>query len=404
MSADHTFGLGLIGCGAFGEFCLNAFRKLPGVRIAAVADVVKDAADRLADTFGVPGHYNPAELICRDDVDLVHIATPPSSHRSLVLRAAEEGKHVLCEKPLAMDTAEADKMLAAVREAGTICPVNFVLRHNAVTSAVKSAIDSGALGQVLSARLTNCASDSFLPPGHWFWDKEASGGIFVEHGVHFFDLYRYWLGPGEVTSANTLTRKGAGQALRQASGQEDRVQCTVVHDLKSEIPDSRSPIDNRQSTPKGLPPRTSAIVSHYHGFDQPRMLDRTDHRLVCELGDLRVEGWIPLTVRVDAVVDDAGAERLAACFPGAEVETVETYSGDAGRLSSRGRERVLTKRIRLDWTPNADKQAVYADSVRALLADQLAYLRDPSHDRVITEANGREAVAMAERAVTLATP
>jgi predicted dehydrogenase len=264
--------------------------------------------------------------------------------------------------------------------------VNFVLRHNAVTDAVKAAIESGALGQVLSARLTNCASDSFLPPGHWFWDKDASGGIFVEHGVHFFDLYRYWLGPGEVVSATTLTR--------EETDQEDRVQCTVVHNLRSEISDPDSSIANRQSS----------IVNHYHGFDQPRMLDRTDHRLVCELGDLRVEGWIPLTVRVDGVVDDAGAERLAACFPGAEVETLETHSGDSGKLSSRGRERNLTKRICLEWTPDTDKQAVYADSVRGVLADQLAYLHDPSHERVITEANGRDAVALAERAVTLASP
>jgi predicted dehydrogenase len=374
MVANRPVGLGLIGCGAFGQFCLNAFASLPEVNVAAVADVRKDAADRLADAFGVPGHYNPVELISRDDVEVVHVATPPSSHRALVLRAAAEGKHVLCEKPLAMSLAEADEMLAAVAEAGTVCAVNFVLRHNAVTDAVKSAIDSGVLGQVLSARVTNCASDSFLPPGHWFWDKSVSGGIFVEHGVHFFDLYRYWLGPGQVIEAHAEVRPGTGQ--------EDRVTCTVAH------------------TPSGN--RPSAIASHYHGFDQTIMLDRADHRLVCELGDIRVAGWIPLTLTVDAVLDDDASDRLAARCPWDSLDVLERYPPQRRSFRSRGRQRTLTQRLRLRYTPDADKQAVYADSVRALLADQLAYIRDPSHRRVITEANGRDSLALAEAAVRLA--
>jgi len=371
MTNGTPLGIGLIGCGGFGEFCLDAFSAMDDVRVAAVADVYTPAADRLGAKFGVPAFGDPAELIARDDVGLVHIATPPASHHELALAAIRAGKHVLCEKPLATSVADADEIVAAAAAAGVICPVNFVLRYNAVTEAVKAVIDSAALGRVLSARLTNCASDSKLPAEHWFWDKAVSGGIFIEHAVHFFDLYAYWFGPGEVTAAHAEHRGGAAREI------EDRVACTVRHE-------------------------SGTLSSQYHGFDQAAPMDRQDHRLVCELGDVFVEGWIPLALRIDALVDDETQARLEACCGGAAVEVVATYEGDAARMQARGVERHVTRRIRLSYEPAADKQSVYADSVRALLADQLAGARDAAHARVVTEANGRAAVALAEAAARLA--
>lgn len=372
MNRDKSLGLGLIGCGGFGRFCLKAFShsQMPDVRIAATCDVIRDAAVAAADPYGASVYDDPGELATSNEVDIVHIATPPSTHHPLAMSVLSAGKHVLCEKPLAMNTLQADEMLTAAGEANAICPANFVLRYNQVTDATKRVIDSGVLGKVLSARLTNCASDSGLDRGHWFWDRDLSGGIFVEHGVHFFDLYRHWLGAGEVIWAHTERREGAGQ--------EDRVTCTVRHD-------------------------SGATASHYHGFDQVLPMDRTDHRIVCELGDIRVDGWIPLSLVVDAIVDDAGAEKLAACCDGSEIEVIETYGpADAARLVGRGRQRQATKRIRLTYFPRPDKQGVFADSVRALLADQIAYIRDRAHARRITEANGRDSLALAQAAVTLA--
>jgi len=227
-------------------------------------------------------------------------------------------------------------------------------------------IDSGVLGRPLAARLTNCAFDTLMPPEHWFWNKAVSGGIFIEHGVHFFDLYAYWLGPGRVIDAHAERREG--------SGIEDRVTCTVRHD-------------------------SGAIVSHYHGFDQIQPMDRADHRLVCELGDLRVAGWIPLTLTVDAAVDEQGADKLLAACPGCAAETVATWQ--TGPILGRGVPRAVTKRLRLTCSPNNDKQAVYAGSIRALLADQIAFIRDRRHRRRVTEADGLTALATAEEAAGL---
>ena len=214
-----------------------------------------------------------------------------------------------------------------------------------------------------------CASASRLDPGHWFWDKRTSGGIFIEHGVHFFDLYKYWLGDGRVISAHAEIRAGTRQ--------EDRVTCEVRHE-------------------------NGAIASHYHGFDQVAPMDRTDHRLVCELGDIRVDGWIPLRVVVAAALDAAGLERLLDCLPGASVRVVEEFGPDAGLTRGRGKDRKLEKRVRLEFAPHPDKQAVYAQSVRALLADQIAFLRDRSHPRRVTERSGLDSLCLAEAAADLA--
>ncbi|MGB2823346.1 MAG: Gfo/Idh/MocA family oxidoreductase, partial [Phycisphaerae bacterium] len=110
MPDEKPLGLGLIGCGGFGEFCLDAFRAMEQVRIAAVADVYKQAAERLGAKFGVPAHGDPAGLIRQEGVEIVHVATPPGSHHELVMAAIAAGKHVLCEKPLATRLGDADEM------------------------------------------------------------------------------------------------------------------------------------------------------------------------------------------------------------------------------------------------------------------------------------------------------
>jgi hypothetical protein len=148
--------------------------------------------------------------------------------------------------------------------------------------------------------------------------------------------------------------------------------------------------------------QSGAPVSHYHGFDQLAPMDRTDHRLVCELGDIRVKGWIPLKLTVDAALNEASLEKLQGLCPGAEVDILERFEASGGPIPSRGKPRDVTMRARLDWVPEADKTVAYSAGVRDLLADQVAYLRDRGHPRVIDERNGLEAVVLAEKAARLA--
>lgn len=374
MNKPEPIGLGLIGCGSFGQFCLETFSRLREVRIVAVADASEELASAAGRRFGVPSFTDSQSLLKIAGISLVHIATPPATHRELVMAALAAGKNVLCEKPLATQVPDGVGMLAAAREAGKILPVNFVLRYNVVTDAVRAVLRSGALGEVLAAWLTNCATDSNLAANHWFWDPAASGGIFVEHGVHFFDLYRHWLGDGELVDARAWLRPGTAQ--------QDRVECIVRHG--------------------------QTLVHHYHGFDQVAPMDRTEHRILCELGDIRVQGWIPLTMTVDAALDAEGLEALkATCFKDANQsmagpafsfdcdEAVPAWQADC---SGRGKPRRLVRRLRMNFTPEPDKSAVYRQSTAALLADQIAFIRDRQHVRRVTESDGLAALELAAKA------
>ena len=115
-----------------------------------------------------------------------------------------------------------------------------------------------------------------------------------------------------------------------------------------------------------------------------------------------MDGWIPLSLSVDAAVDDAGQERLAELCPNAAMEATDEYIGERGRTTGRGKERTVTRRVRLSFCPQPDKQRAYADSVSGLMADQVAFIGDPSHIRRVTEQNGRASVALAEAAAILA--
>ena len=369
MSDEQPLGFGLIGCGAFGLFCLKAFAEKDLVRPVAAARARRPKARQVCEALGVRVYDDPQHLLADRQVDVVHVATPPAYHHQTVLSALAAGKHVLCEKPLALRSEQAEEMVEAARRAGRFLAVNFVMRYSPLVDVAKGILQCGAIGRPLAAHVTNCASDAGLDADHWFWDNGVSGGIFIEHGVHFFDLYDHWLGPGRVLDAWTQPREGNGQA--------DRVGCTVRHDSR-------------------------AIACHYHGFDQIAPMDRTSHRIVCELGDVRVEGWLPQRLAVDAAVNERTAEALSQCCLRGHIETVERYGRGRQRILGRGRLREATRRIRLHYALGADKETLYADCVRALLADQIAWVRDAGHPRRVTETRGVLAVRHAERAAALA--
>jgi len=371
MGSERPIGLGLIGCGGFGLFVLQAAGAMDQVRLVAAARGRTKRARDVCRSLGVSLLPGPTDVVRHPEVQLVHVATPPGLHYETVMEALEAGKHVLCEKPLATQTAQARRMIDAAKRKRRTLGVNLPLRYCPVVQAVDRILESKVLGRPLAAMLTNCAADTDLPPRHWFWQRELSGGIFIEHGVHFFDLYKHWFGAGKAVSAHAQYRQGTDQT--------DRVTCTIRHG-------------------------EGVLASHYHGFDQIHPMDRAEHRIVTELGDVHLCGWIPTELVVDAAVDEEGAEVLRACCPEAHVQTAVRYSPQAGHTLGRGQRRDVTRRIRMEYRLPGSAEETYAGCLRALLADQIAHIRNPSHKRVVTEADGLAALRLAERATKLASP
>lgn len=366
--AAPTIRIGIIGCGGFARYAVGEFLKLAGVRVTAMHEPDPAAARLGQDAFSIPNTDSTAALVARDDVDLVYIATPPALHHAQALAALRADKHVIVEKPLTVTVAEADELIRVAAERDRLVVANLMQRYNPLFEAVRQILAERLLGDVLHGFFENYACDEQLGPAHWFWDDRVSGGIFIEHGVHFFDLFAGWLGPAEVVAA---------QASRRPGGQEDQVQCTLRY-------------------------ADGVHVNHYHGFTQPARGDRQMFRLLCERGDLTLHEWVPAKLVVHAFVTRASLARLTALLPGAAVTTLAEYAGDERRVG--GRHKTFEADALVDLTAGdpALKMSRYAEILQAMFADQWAWIRDRRHVRKVTAENGRDSVALAVAATRLA--
>ncbi len=356
--------LAVIGCGGFGLYALQQFTQVPGVKLVGMAGTNRAAARAAADRFGIPDIQDVEKLLAREDLDLVYIATPPFLHYPQALAALERGKHVICEKPLAMKLEQADAMIEVARERGLLLTVNLMQRYNPIFDAVKQLVDSGTLGDLLHGYFENYASDENLPREHWFWDRAKSGGIFIEHGVHFFDMFAGWLGPGTVAAAQRGVRPGSSPPI------EEHVNCTVRYGA-------------------------TTLVNFYHGFHQAGRMDRQELRLVFEWGDVTLFDWVPTHVRIHAIVDEAQTRVLCDLFPGARLDVSASYSPKDRACQGREKHLDIYQTIELTWGQGTNKSHRYGELLRALMADQIAWIRDRSHTRKITEENGRDSLAAA---------
>ncbi len=366
---EEKLGLGVIGCGGFGLFAMQQFVQVPDVKLVAMAGTHREAAYAAAQRFGIPDPVEPEEMVKNPDIDIVYIATPPFLHHSQGMLALDAGKHVICEKPLAMNVAEANELVETAQEKGLMMVTNLMQRYNPLFEAVKKIVDGQLLGDFLHGFFENYAGDEGLSPEHWFWDREKSGGIFIEHAVHFFDLFAGWFGPGLVESAQCSIRPGTDI--------EDQVNCAVRYG-------------------------DAARVNFYHGFTQTGRMDRQEMRLLFERGDICLFNWIPTLVRVNAIADERTTRELCDLLPGARLDASENYPPKDRPCKGRHKELDIYQKFTLTYGEGVDKLHRYGELLRAMLTDQSAWLRDPSHERVITEANGRTSLVLAEEATKMA--
>jgi predicted dehydrogenase len=198
--------IGLIGYGGIGRVHAAAYRAIPfhyglpadSIEIAGVATTRRETAARAAAEIGCDFFTDDyRELLARDDIDAVDISTPNNSHYEIVLAAAAAGKHIYCEKPLAITALEAVNMAQAVDAAGLKAQVTFNFRHFPAVMRARQLIDEGFLGRIFSFRGRYHRS-SYIDsnkPMSWRLERAVTGGgALFDLGSHILDLLYYVLG------------------------------------------------------------------------------------------------------------------------------------------------------------------------------------------------------------------
>jgi 1,5-anhydro-D-fructose reductase (1,5-anhydro-D-mannitol-forming) len=211
---------GLIGASTIGrEWMVPAIGAQPDSTVAAVASSSPERARRYADELGIPmAPASVSDLLGEPTIDAVYISTTNEWHEPQVLAAVAAGKHVLCEKPLALSLDSAHRMVAASAAAGVVLGTNHHLRNAATHRKIRELIETGAIGRPLAARVFHAV---FLPPHLQSWriDRpEAGGGVILDITVHDADTLRFALGD-EVAEVTAMT---ANQGMGRA-GLEDAV-------------------------------------------------------------------------------------------------------------------------------------------------------------------------------------
>ncbi len=361
--------IGALGAGGFGLFALQHFTQIPGVELIGMAGTHREAAFAVAQRFGIPDLIDEDALLARDDINLIYISTPPFLHHPQAMKALRAGKHVICEKPLALELTQADEMIKLAKEKHLLVLANLMQRYNPLFETVRRLIESQVLGKFLHGYFENYASDESLGADHWFWDRSKSGGILIEHGVHFFDMFAGWLGPGRVVAAQ--------RTLRPASGLEEQVNCTALYG-------------------------DGMTVNFYHGFTQPSRMDRQEFRLLFERGDVTLEEWVPIRARIRAVADEQGTRGLMQLFPGARLDVTASYGGKSRAACGRHQPLDIYQKVVLDYDDNPEKMHRYGELLREMLRDQIRWIYNRNHVRKLTHENGRDSLAMAVQATALA--
>jgi UDP-N-acetyl-2-amino-2-deoxyglucuronate dehydrogenase len=202
---DQKVSIGVIGCGGAAWIGhLPWIWDHPGAVLVAACDPNLDRAKDVQQRYGVDvvtGAYE--EVLKRDDIDAVCICTPPASHCEIAVRAAENKKHVLIEKPMARSVVECDRMIAAAQRHGVLLMVGHEKRFSLACQRIKQILQERSLGEVFYLAVhwgsaVKLAPESLIPSGYresyeWRWkDEGVGGGILQDHLPHYVDLWRWW--------------------------------------------------------------------------------------------------------------------------------------------------------------------------------------------------------------------
>ena len=260
-------GFGIIGCGVIADFHANAIAALSArAELAGVCDVVYESALRFAEKHSTRAFSSEAELLASPGVEAVCICTPSGYHWTSVVSAARAGKHIVCEKPLAINKAQLDEIEKVCAEAGVCVSVISQNRYAASIKRVKNALDEGLLGKLVCADIymKYHRSQEYYESGAWrgTWAVDG-GGALMNQGIHGVDLLLYLAGDIKSVYAVAKTRS---------------------HSI--EVEDSLSAVVEYENGATGIIQATTAVFPGY-----PRRLELNGDRGTIVLNETSIVRW-----------------------------------------------------------------------------------------------------------------
>jgi len=197
----HKVGVGVVGLGRIGRLHAEILKlKVSNAELVAVSDVIEGIARSVGERLSVKW-YREYERMLRDPkVEAVIISTPTFLHKDMIIKAAEEGKHIFVEKPLTVTTQEAKEVISAIRKYGVKLQVGYNRRFDYAYQKAKSDVDKGKIGRPIA--FISIARDPGAPPG-WAADPKLSGGIFLDMLSHDFDMAR-WIISSEIAEVYVI--------------------------------------------------------------------------------------------------------------------------------------------------------------------------------------------------------
>ncbi len=191
---------GAAGCGRFTEFSFIPTANL--LRKSTINSVFSNSRQRvkfIGEKFGIPGRFSDYNEFLKSNIDAVYIGSANVHHYEQVIKAAEAGKHILCEKPLSITSAQAEEMVKACKENNVQLSVNYVHRFHPIIIKAKELIDAQLLGKLVSINLN--FNVDFTPGSNFRFKKDLSGGgALRDLGTHMIDLLRFFNGEIKIIS------------------------------------------------------------------------------------------------------------------------------------------------------------------------------------------------------------
>lgn len=230
-----TVKIALVGAGNIANVHLASYQKVPAAEIYAICDINEKRLNETADKFGISRRYTDIDTMLSQlpELDAVDVCTWNNAHADCSIKALNAGKHVLCEKPMAFNTQQAEQMREAAKRNNKLLMIGFVLRFSDDARIAKDFVDQDYLGEIYYAKAQYVRRHG--NPGGWFADKERSGGgPVIDLGVHVIDLTRYLMGSPKPVSVYAVTgnklgnrpylKNGVGWQPKDASPEDP---CTV---------------------------------------------------------------------------------------------------------------------------------------------------------------------------------